>query len=304
MTKKGKKMQARSIQEIRELRERVEEKLLNLPNVVGSMIGAKVKSGKATKKLGLTIFVAEKIPPDQLGPKERIPLYITIDGRSVHTDVLQIRPLRPQASIFPGPLRITDGLSWGTIASFCRSSYGNFGLTCAHVAGGQDKNPATPDPVSVWSSVMERSIPVGKTLSAFVSPGTGQTDDFGLADAALFTLEHPELINRARSASVIQTGYPEIGALVQGGGGTHGTLTGRVTGIEKIIYNMLFDVCIRVDPPGTFIGDSGMLWKSEDGEPLAMHAYGEDTPVGSLFSGAMLAGRAARYLSVEFLNEP
>jgi len=79
-------------------------------------------------------------------------------------------------------------------------------------------------------------------------------------------------------------------------------LTGTVNGIEKIAYDMFFDVCISVDPPGTFIGDSGMLWKDEQGQPLAMHAYGENTPDGSLFSGAMLAARAARILNFEFLS--
>jgi len=73
------------------------------------MIGAKVKSGEMTSKIGLTFFVAEKISPEQLGPKERIPRQITINGRSVHTNVLEIRPLRPQASIFPGILVISDG---------------------------------------------------------------------------------------------------------------------------------------------------------------------------------------------------
>lgn len=304
MTTKGMKTEVGSVHEIRELHEKMEDKLFNLPNVVGSMIGIKVKSGKPTKKLVFTIFVAEKIPKDNLGPKERIPRSVIIDGRMVHTDVLPIRPLRPHASVFQDLLRVTDGSSWGTVASFCRSPYGNYGLTCAHVLGGADQNPASPDPVSIWSSEMERSIQVGKTSSSFVSPGTGVTGESGVADAVLFTLEHPELINRAESARVVQTGNPVEGGMVKGSGGTHGPLTGTVTGIEKRVYAMFFDVCIMVDPPGVFIGDSGMLWKNENGQPIAIHAYGEETPIGigSQFSGAMLASRAARIVDVEFLD--
>lgn len=68
MKKHGVTVQVQSVQEIMDLREKVEERIFNLPKVIGSMIGAKVKSGEVTSKIGLTIFVAEKISPEQLWP--------------------------------------------------------------------------------------------------------------------------------------------------------------------------------------------------------------------------------------------
>lgn len=304
MKKKSVTVQTESIREIMALREKVEERVLNLPNVIGSMIGAKVKSGEVTPKIGLTIFVAEKVSLGQLGPKERVPRQISINGRSVQTDVLEIRPLRPQSSLFPGVLVISDGSDYGTVSSLCRSPNGFFGLTCAHVIGGKDQNPATPDPVEIWSPVTQGYITVGNSLFAYVGPGGGSEDDFGFADAALFTLDHPELVDRAQSVSVIQAASPNIGEIVQGLGGAHGTRTGVVLGIHQKMGDMLIDVCIQVRNPGTFMGDSGMLWKNSEGQPIAIHAYGEQSSPqkGSSFSAAMLAARAASRLNVEFLN--
>ena len=306
MARKEMKVRAQSVQEIKDLRERAEERLLKLPNVIGSMIGAKIKSGNLTKNIGLTLFVAEKIPPKELGPKEQIPKQITIDGRSLYTDVLEIRSLTPQSSIFPSVLVVSDGQECGTVSSLCSSPNGFFGLTCAHVIGGRDRDPATTDPVEMWCPSKKDYVRVGNSLSAFVSKGAGTPDDFGFADAALFTLDHPELVERAHGAAVIAAADPEIGETVQGVGGTHGILTGTVLGIHKKLEDMLIDVCVQVDSPGTFIGDSGMLWKNKGGQPVAIHAYGErGLPLdGSKFSGAMLASRAARLLSFEFLNEP
>lgn len=306
MGRQGMKVRAQSIPEIKELRERAEERLLKLPNVIGSMIGAKIKSGNLKKKIGLTLFVAEKISPEKLGPKEQIPRQITIEGRTLQTDVLEIRSLRPQSSIFPRVLVVSDGHESGTVSSLCSSPHGFFGLTCAHVISATERNPATPDPVEIWSPLKRDYVRIGNSLYAFMSSGAGTEDDFGFADAALFTLDYPELVARAKGAAVIPAAEPEIGETVQGDGGTHGTLTGTVLGIQKKVENMLIDVCVQVDAPGTFKGDSGMLWKNKGGKPVAIHAYGErGLPLdGSKFSGSMLASRAAKLLNFEFLKEP
>ena len=175
MTKPVIKAKAQTVQEIRKLRKKAEEQLFKLPNVIGSMIGLKMKSGKVTKKIGLTIFVSQKVPSKQLDPREQILTRVIVNGRPVSTDVFEIRSLRPQAKIFPDhPLSVSDGLQIGVVSSFCRSPYGVFGLTCAHVVGGPDKNPVTPDPVEIGSAPPKpQYIQVGKTLCAFVGSGCG-----------------------------------------------------------------------------------------------------------------------------------
>ncbi|HPD60263.1 MAG TPA: hypothetical protein PKV48_00680, partial [Thermodesulfobacteriota bacterium] len=269
------KAKAQTIQEIRRLRQKAEEQLFTLPNVIGSMVGLKMKSGKLTKKIGLTIFVSQKVPSKQLGPGEQIPARVIVSGHAVATDVFEMRPLRPQAKVFPDhPLSISDGLQTGVVSSFCRSPYGVFGLTCAHVVGGPDKDPVTPDPVEIRSAPPNpRYIQVGKTLCAFVGSGCGIPGNFGFADAALFTLDHPDLLNRAQNAKVIKAAAPKLGEIVKGNVASQIIITGRVHGIEAKAYGMFIDVLVKVDEPGTSKGDSGMLWKNQKGQPVAIHAY-------------------------------
>ena len=305
MAKQVIKAKAQTVQEIRRLRKKAEEQLFKLPNVIGSMIGLKMKSGKLTKQIGLTIFVSQKVLPGQLGPREQIPARIIVNGHPVHIDVFELRPLRPQANIFPDyPLSLSDGFQTGVVSSFCRSPYGFFGLTCAHVVGGPDKNPATPDPVEILSaSPKPHYIQVGKTLCAFVGSGCGISCNFGFADAALFALDHPELLERAQKAKVVKAAAPKLGEILHGHAASQPTITGQVHGIEAKAYEMFIDVLIKVDAPGTSKGDSGMLWKNQKGKPVAIHAYAPED-VNSSVSAAMLAGGVASLLCVNFLNEP
>jgi hypothetical protein len=292
------KGRAQSVQEIRGLRQKVEEKLRHLPNVIGSMIGVKIKAGKATKKLGLTIFVERKIPRDQLRPKERIPRSITINGISMHIDVLEMRPLIPHAPIFQSPLCIASNLAQygsGTVSSFCRSRNGVFGITCAHVVGAN----STGLPVNIYSNDSGQYIVIGKILLTYLEKGSG-------TDVALFTLDHVELNNQATSASVITTADPDPGNVdeVQGNAYFSGNLTGTVKGIEVQVLDVFADICIEVTTSGGISeGDSGMLWKNKTGQAVAIHAYGV-SKAGSQISASMLASRAAKLLDVDFLDAP
>ena len=73
------------IAEIDAVRERNEEAILDLPNVVGLDVGYKVKDGKPTKELCLIVYVDKKVPENELSEKDRIPREI----EGVKTDVVE-----------------------------------------------------------------------------------------------------------------------------------------------------------------------------------------------------------------------
>lgn len=57
---------------------------------------------------------------------------------------------------------------------------------------------------------------------------------------------------------------------------------------------------LQVQAPGTFHGDSGMLWLTQSGQAAAIHARGQAMPglTGSPITTAMSAARAAGVLGV------
>jgi hypothetical protein len=252
--------------------------------------------------------VREKKPDDELPKSHRIPRRIRIAKRNVVTDVLQIGPLRKQSNTFPNnsALLTYDGVETGTLSCLCRSPFGVFGLTCAHVLGGPDHDASTTTPVAIWSSEERRYESVGQSVLAIAGPGAGSPGEFGFADAAIFSIMHPELIQRAQSAHLIVSREPIVGSTVLGNGVVQGRRAGQIIGIDQMIGNIRADLAIRVDLPGTFRGDSGMLWKDGDGNAVAIHAYGEDLGPGqgSRLTAAMLAHRAETRLAIQFLDQP
>lgn len=137
---------------------------------------------------------------------------------------------------------------------------------------------------------------------ALAGGGAGVPGAFGFSDAALFTLTDAELYQRALNATPIPLTAPKFGETVYGSA-TSGAKTGKVIGIEKRIGVHLADIVVRVDYPGTFRGDSGMLWRNASGHALAIHAQGNGAPgVGSRLTAAMSASRAASGLSVVLLD--
>ena len=107
--------EAARIAEIDEVRERNEEAIIDLPNVVGVATGYIITKGKPTKELGLSVFVEKKmdVEPHELvgGPKKEIEGIRTDVVETGRIDALaykaRIRPARPGFSI--GHFRITAG---------------------------------------------------------------------------------------------------------------------------------------------------------------------------------------------------
>jgi len=294
----------RTVDSIRRRRAEALALIGGYPNVVGSMIGLKVAGGRRTRTVGLTVFVSRKMPLASLSRGKRLPNELQVGGISIPVDVIQMGPLRNQSGLFPaqGALVTYDGAGPGTLSCLCRSGDGLFGLTCAHALKGKDGDPTTPTPVSVWSPTMRRYESVGQSLRAVTGPGAGVPGRFGFVDAAIFSVEHPELA--AMGASATPTGSVEasIGTKLHGFGAMRGRRTGVVLGVDQVLFGVRCDYVVSVDPPGTYRGDSGLLWRNSAGDPVAIHAKAPKQ--GALISAAMSAVRAEGELEVEFLSKP
>ena len=71
---------------------------------------------------------------------------------------------------------------------------------------------------------------------------------------------------------------------------------------EIVLDDFFVDICIEIDQPGTYAGDSGALWKTSSGLAVAVHCKGAGNhPDGSsLYSLCMSAHRMQEALNVEF----
>jgi len=72
------------------------------------------------------------------------------------------------------------------------------------------------------------------------------------------------------------------------------------------------DLFVQVSSPGTYAGDSGMLWKDSTGRAVAIHGFAEPAAPGegSTITASMWAARAVAKLQavlnqrIEILSEP
>ena len=71
-------------EEVREIKERYEDKLLKLPNVVGVEVGYNEIDGEETNELAIRVLVKKKVPESQLKNKHIIPK--TVEGAKTDVD--------------------------------------------------------------------------------------------------------------------------------------------------------------------------------------------------------------------------
>jgi hypothetical protein len=293
---------AKGLPLLRRHRSRAEARLLGKANVIGTMLGARIRAGKVRRELVLTVLVAEKLADEEIAASERIPARLRVADTSIATDVVEAAHMVQQAA-FPLGIGLTlhDGVEVGTLAAFARSALDVFGLTCAHVIEGVDHNPYTRSTVSVWSG--KSYLPVGSSAMALAGGGAGLPGAYGFSDAALFTLHSAELRERALQGRPVAVANPLLGARVTAVA-TSGAKSGTIIGLEQDLGGELSDVVVRVDAPGSFRGDSGMLWRDAAGRAVAIHAKGEiQAPgIGSRLTAAMSAARAASGLGIQFVE--
>ena len=67
-----------------------EDRLLDLPAVIGVASGPRVRRGKQTRELCVQVFVERKQPLEALGAAERVPETVTAESDSIGTDVIEI----------------------------------------------------------------------------------------------------------------------------------------------------------------------------------------------------------------------
>lgn len=301
---------ARRVKTLSAVRAEADDMVGSKADILGSMIGLKVRAGMLTNAIGITYFVREKVPKSDIASKRRVPIRMRIHQTDVLTDVLEWPRMAEQA--LPEGSIIFDGRLQGTLSCFAVSQAGAFGLSCAHCIVGTDGNPSTPTAVAMFSKPLGRFVPAGQSVFMNFSPGTGVQGNFGYLDCGLFDLRDPTLVSRAsngRPLPFVDDIHTLVGRRVVGvsplkaPSPTGFVREARAIGIEANALGELCDVVLQVQPPGTFRGDSGLLWITEDGRAAAIHARGEVMPElqGSRLTTSMSARRACSSLGVQLV---
>ncbi|MEJ8816203.1 hypothetical protein WKW77_34500 [Variovorax ureilyticus] len=300
----------RRVKSVASLRAELDDRVGARADILGSMLGVKVRDGRATDQVGITYFVREKVPKAELSPRKRIPMSLRVGDQVVKTDVIAWPRMAEQA-LQAAPTIVSDGRTQGTLSCFALSSRTLFGITCAHCLEGMDQNPATPTPV-VYYGAGNTWLPTGQSIYLAYSPGTAMSGDFGYLDCGLFELRDAVLAARARASKVIRV-VVDLHSLVnqdvfgfsplEPTGSSSPVRKARVLGVEAVAMGERCDVVLNVDPPGTFKGDSGILWITQDGRAAALHARGEIMAgmQGSRMTSAMSARRVSESLGSQLL---
>ncbi len=197
-----------------------------------------------------------------------------------------------------------DGMSQGTITAFC-ISYGNFyASTCAHCMKGLDLDPFEASDMQLYHPEMERYLTVGSSAFAIKAPGRGLQGHYGFSDAGLFTIEDHELLARCKKGKAIKCwNNPRTNSSVYAKT-ANGLLEGTIEFVEAQYGNIFTDIIIRINKSGTFVGDSGVLWRTNNGLGVAIHALGstETNGEGSKMSFGMFANRIALEMNATFID--
>lgn len=304
----GRAAARRAAKLLRGIRDEADERVGSRCDIVGSMIGVKVRGGEALPRPCLTYFVREKIPVQDISPRERIPSRMIFSGNTVPTDVIAW-PKMVLHGLQHGRF-LRDGYTQGTLTAFAASPFGRWGLSCGHCMLGPDQKPYTRADIEMHDAGAGAFVPAGSTAQTFFSPGGELVcGTVGYIDCGLFSLQDESLRARGDAAPALATvdlaSLPDqrlVGVSVMAAGGTlGGPRAARVIGIDQFGIDDYSDVVLMAEPPGMVHGDSGMLWLTTDGRAAAIHCRGEevqDADTGSVLVTAMSARRAAEVLNV------
>ncbi|WP_334170079.1 hypothetical protein [Zoogloea sp.] len=291
-------------------REQLDDRVGSRCNILGSMIGVKVRDGKTLPGVGITYFVREKIPLNELTPRSRIPKVLQLDDKRIVTDVMVWRETE-QHSLKDTRI-LMDQATQGTLTAFAETSSGLFGLTCGHCLLGADQNPttrteicmdATPSPL-VWT-------PIGMSaLVLFLNGGPLLLGGKGYVDCGLFSLSEVTLRTRAEASKLVQMAeWTSLPGQILYGVSTVDAVSGdnhqrqaKVLGVQGYALDEFCDVVLDAAAPGMRRGDSGMLWFTSQMRAAAIHCRGEyvDQSNGSVRITAMSAQRAAAALGFKY----
>jgi len=287
-------------------RRMADRRLVQRQNAWGTAFGLKIVQGKVTNDPCYTVFVDAKKPKSKLAKADLVPATVTRGGRKLYTDVIEIQRL-----VFHSIPSVTDGVNMGTLSCFAQGAKGLVGISAAHALWGPDESNVQPDNIEVWLPAVRTWFPSGETTRIIYESGDGTAADFGFVDAGMFEIGTPEIQDAAAAASplnVVADLSPALRGLpVSGEGGVSGTCQGIVTHVFVSAEEgggRRFDLMISsVDGEGmTRPGDSGLLWRTEDGAALSIHLVGENRgSLGSRFSLGCLVARVRDRLGVTTL---
>lgn len=304
----GREQARRAARLLRGHRSEADERVGSRCDVVGSMIGVKVRRGEVLPRPCLTYFVKEKVPLNEMAPRERIPARLRLGSQMIPTDVL-VWPKMELHSLREGRF-IRDGYTQGTLTAFATSAYGVWGLSCGHAMLGPDQKPYTSADIQMHDADLGTFIYAGATAQTFFSPGGERIcGTGGYIDCGLFSLREDSLRARAKVASILATvdlislpGQKLSGvSIMTAGDVVGGPRSATVIGVDQFGIDDFSDVVLQAESPGMVHGDSGMLWLTKDGRAAAIHCRGEvvtDESIGSSLITAMSAQRAAEVLGV------
>lgn len=279
-------------------------------NVVGSMVGIKLRNGEALRGVGITYFVREKVDLTNLAPRERIPKMLQVGDERFATDVMVWHPTERHA------LRDTrilmDNRTQGTMTAFAQSTSGLFGMSSGHCLLGPDLDASTPVVVSMDSTPSPNTwTQVGTSaMVLFIHGGEVLLGGRGYVDCGLFTLGEVTLQSRAKNSKLLaiapwmslpgQTLYG-VSTVLANSEDNH-QRQAKVIGIQANALDDYCDVVLDAQAPGMRGGDSGMLWFTAKLQAAAIHCHGEvvHTGLGSRRITAMSAERAAAALGIQF----
>lgn len=291
-----------SLNTLRLVRKRVHTDLLAHRHVVGTAIGEKISSDRISGQRALIVYVTKKMRPSRL-KGELLPKSVRVNGNQFLVDVIEVGDFRRQFG--PAPHFCSDGFENGTVTAMCTSGEDVFAATCAHNLKGIDFDIYTKDRMLLFHPDSQAWVEIGNSSYVQYSTGFGVSGDYGFTDAGLFTIEDQGLLQRCRAAEVLPSWRSvRTGVVVWAKASGGRVLRGTVVHVEQNFEAFFADVCIQVASPGSFAGDSGVLWRTESGLGVAIHARGSGDygDGGAKYSYGMFAHRMEDVLGVTFLD--
>lgn len=287
---------------LRRARSKQANDLYGLPNVLGTGLGLKRRSGERVSNSAVIIYVRNKVPPDALDPSERLPSEIRFGDDTIPTDVVEIAGMRREFA--NPPYFISDRMKKGTMTAFASADGRLHAVSCAHCLRGRDGNPHTTEPIDFWDAGSNRYIQGGENGFAVDAPGLGIPGNFGFSDAGLVALEHPQLVRRARAAPQMRPVTRIVRGLAVASQGPNADISGTIDAVEAVIDRTRIDLVVFMPNGGTVPGNSGMLWRTNNGDAVGIHAIGAftDNAAESRYSLCMSAARLISTLQIELLD--
>lgn len=291
-----------SLAALRQARRAWHDRLIKLPNVIGTGLGVKRRAGAKIDDSALVVIVDRKLPPSGLVKSGQVPSYVVHGGRRIPTDVIEIGEIRLEFGT--PPYFLSDLATKGVVTAFAQAEGMFHIVSCAHCLKGQDGDPHTISSIGIWDPAQKKYIEVGQTVFAVDSPGFGLPGNYGFVDAGLAGLAHPDMVARARAAPPLSLGPTPRRGLGVIGRGPGAPISATIDAVEIDIRGRRTDMLILMTGAGSFPGHSGMLWRAGSGQALGVHTYGAQflPGGGSRYSLSMAVRRMAKHLQVNLLD--